>query len=437
MAKKICVKCHRQMEDLNFYTYKNGEKLEMCKPCLTMHVDNFDESTFLWILQKIDVPYIPEEWNILRDKAYAKSPQKMNGMSVLGRYLSKMKLKQFKDYTWADTEKLQEEYRRRAWEKQEEQKAIEEQARQQFDKGQISQAQYKTLTSSETQSKQEEAARDARLTKAKQEREAREREQAAKFAEEAASSQPQQDTIIYADPLQDPIGADNAFNENYFMPEDDLPDIENDLTLEDKQYLALKWGRTYRPAQWVQLEQKYVEMMNSFDIQDADSKNSLIFICKTYLKMNQAIDCGDVEGYQKLSRVYDMLRKSAKFTAAQNKDQKAEVFDSIGQLVAYCEKRGGAIPRYKIKTPRDIVDKVISDMKKYTKTLIEEDTALAQEIENYIKEAKSIMTQKKDKADAEQKGLDAPEVTDQDIIDFKDFVTKEKNEDALLDDFLE
>jgi len=34
--------------------------------------------------------------------------------------------------------------------------------------------------------------------------------------------------------------------------------------------------------------------MQSFDIQDADSKNTLIFICKTDLKMNQAIDCGDV-----------------------------------------------------------------------------------------------------------------------------------------------
>jgi hypothetical protein len=86
--------------------------------------------------------------------------------------------------------------------------------------------------------------------------------------------------------------------------------------------------------------------MNSFDIQDADSKNTLIFICKTYLKMNQAIDCGDVEGYQKLSRVYDALRKSAKFTAAQNKEEKADFIDSVGELVAYCEKNGGKIPRY-------------------------------------------------------------------------------------------
>ena len=40
------------------------------------------------------------------DKAFAKDPMKMNGMSVFGKYLSKMKLKQWKDYSWADTERL-------------------------------------------------------------------------------------------------------------------------------------------------------------------------------------------------------------------------------------------------------------------------------------------------------------------------------------------
>jgi hypothetical protein len=33
----------------------------------------------------------------------------MNGMSVIGKYLSKMRLRQFKDYTWADSERLQQE----------------------------------------------------------------------------------------------------------------------------------------------------------------------------------------------------------------------------------------------------------------------------------------------------------------------------------------
>ena len=39
----------------------------------------------------MDVPFIPTEWNVLRDKAFAKDPYKMNGMSVIGKYLAKMK----------------------------------------------------------------------------------------------------------------------------------------------------------------------------------------------------------------------------------------------------------------------------------------------------------------------------------------------------------
>ena len=373
------------MEDVNFYSYKNGEKFQLCKPCLTMHVDNFKQQTFLWILQKADVPYIPQEWNTLRDRAYAKNPKKMNGMSVVGKYLSKMKLKQWKNYSWADSQKLQEKRRLEDAQRAQADQVQADRVREQFENGEISQAQYRTLVDTAYQKKHQ-----------------------------------------YVIPFADPIGENNMFNENDFLSEDQLPDLSNQLTLEEKQQMALKWGRTYKVPEWIQLQRKYTQMMNSFDIQDADSKNTLIFICKTYLKMNQAIDCGDVEGYQKLSRVYDALRKSAKFTAAQNKQEKTDFIDSVGQLVAYCEKNGGQIPRYEIKTPYDIVDKIIDDLKKYNKNLIYEDSALARQIQDYIKQARAAAAARKDRAQAKEKGLDAPELTDQDILDFKDFVNKEK-----------
>lgn len=390
MARQICEKCKRQMEDTNFYTYKNGQKFELCKSCLTMHVDNFQPDSFLWILEKADVPYIPQEWNTLRDRAYAKNPQKMNGMSVIGKYLSKMKLKQWKNYSWADSEKLQQRKRLQDEVKLEQDQVQADRVRQQFENGEISQAQYRTLVNTEYQRSHQ-----------------------------------------YAIPFADPVGKDNMYNEKDFLSQEQMPDLGFQLTLEEKQKLAMKWGRTYKITEWIELQKKYAQMMNSFDIQDADSKNSLIFICKTYLKMNQAIDCGDVEGYQKLSRVYDQLRKSAKFTAAQNKEEKAQFIDSVGQLVAYCQKNGGQIPRYEIKTPYDIVDKIITDLKEYNKTLIYEDTALARQIEDYIKQANAAAAKKRDRAQAKAKGLDAPELTNEDILSFKEFVNKEK-EDTLL-----
>ena len=385
MARKVCEKCKRQMEDTNFYTYRDGTKHKYCKACLTMHIDNFEPSTFLYILEDMDVPWLPWEWNKIRDKAYAKNPMKMNGLSVIGKYLSAMKLKQHKDERWADTERLHKQHELKVAALAEEDQAYAEQVKKQFQNGEISEAQYRTLVSTEFQKQHE-----------------------------------------YAVPAQDAVGPDNMFNEKNFISQDELPDLSVQLTLEDKQYLAMKWGRTYKISEWIELQKKYNEMMESFDIQDADSKNTLIFICKTYLKMNQAIDCGDVEGYQKLSRVYDALRKSAKFTAAQNKEEKSQFIDSIGQLVAYCQKNGHKIPRYEIKTPYDIIDKIIQDLKDYNKTLIYEDTALARQIQDYIKEARAAAANKRDRAQAKAKGLEAPELSNQDLLDFKDFIKQEQ-----------
>ena len=84
-----CQKCHKTMTDTQFYTYKNGEKTEMCKNCLTLHVNNFEPDTFLWLLEKMDVPYVPSEWNVLRDRDYAKDSNKIGGAAVFGKYLSK------------------------------------------------------------------------------------------------------------------------------------------------------------------------------------------------------------------------------------------------------------------------------------------------------------------------------------------------------------
>ena len=48
------------------------------------------------LLVQMDVPYIPQEWNKLRDDAYRKDPSKMGGPAVLGKYLSKMNTKLYK-----------------------------------------------------------------------------------------------------------------------------------------------------------------------------------------------------------------------------------------------------------------------------------------------------------------------------------------------------
>ena len=94
-------------------------------------------------------------------------------------------------------------------------------------------------------------------------------------------------------------------------------------------------------------------MTQSYDIQGAGHEDVLKLVCKTSLKANQLLDIGDVDGAQKMVKMYDSLMKSGKFTAAQNKAENGEFLDSISEFVVLCEKEG-FIPRYYVDGPKDL-----------------------------------------------------------------------------------
>lgn len=394
--QRYCSKCRKTMADTNFYTYKDGTKCELCKSCLTLHVNNFEPETYLWLLEKFDVPYVPAEWNVLRDRAYAKDPYKMNGMSVFGKYLSKMRLKKWKNYYWADSEKLQAEADEKAklyGTPQEEVDLKLEEMRTAYEKGEISEAQWLTY-------------------------------------QEINAPEPEFELVDGTITGAPPGGKNDPYptNDNPFEKVD-VPDVGNDLSEDDKIYLALKWGRLYSAADWVWLEQKYTDFINSFDIQGASRIDNLIFICKTSLKMNQALDTGDIDTYQKLARVYDSMMKAAKFTEAQNKDNEANSFDSVGSIVAFCEKESGFIPEMEIDAPKDIVDTILQDNKDYLQTLIHNDPNLSQQIEQFLKKKEILAEQKRDKEKAKAEGKDAVEISDEDYNDFYNSIQEDIQED--------
>ena len=384
-----CEKCNKTMSGDQFYSsnnldkYPNDGKLKLCKKCLTLHVDNWDPETYLWILQELDVPYIPDEWNKLL-ATYGKDKRKTTGMTILGRYCSKMKLKQYKDYRWNDTEHLQNVANK---------KMEEAMKRQGYDRAQIDEAIEKSqmpIPSGEI-------------------------------------SMPD-----YAGP--------SYFDEHSPVQEDSL---EFDLTEEDKLYLRLKWGKTYKPEEWVALEKLYNEMMESYEISTAGHIDTLKLICKTSLKCNQLIDIGDIEGFQKMSKVYDTLMKSGKFTAAQNKAESGEYVDSISELVLMCEK-DGFIPRYYTDGPQDKVDYVIQDLQDYTRTLITEEMHLGALIEKAVQKIEEDRLKELedeiddvDEDEAFERELfrkDDSEISYEDFQDFKLFEDEQEQLNANLFD---
>lgn len=388
-----CEKCLKMMDDGQFYTHKDGSKTKLCKKCLTMHINNFEEDTFLWILELMDVPYVPEEWNVIRDRAFAKNPV-LTGMSVIGKYLSKMKLKQWKQFSWADSDKLnalsQEKLKLDKVQKEKHEQMLKEQ----LDSGAITDAEYKTMMSTEAQYAEMRAA-GAEIGMS----------QAAAALQNTAT-----------------LGSKNYVSQ-------DLLAFEEEITDEDKVYLAVKWGRLYTIDELVQLERKYSEMMQSFDIQDADTIASLILVCKTDLKMNQYLDSGDIEGYQKLAKVSESLRKTSKFTAAQNKETKDTYADCVGQLVAIAE-RDGFIPRFVTDIPQDKVDLTMKDNQSYLYKLVTQDLGFGQQIENAIKK---IEIQRQMNEDEKNLAENANVLEDEDLEEYYSEIEAQKELDGEVE----
>ncbi len=393
MGQCFCEKCKRTMSDKEFYKSNNTEKypsgyLNQCKKCLTMHVNNWDPNTYLWILQEIDVPYVQSEWDKLL-VSYGADPKKVTGTTILGRYLSKMKLTQYSDKRWKDNEVLQ-----RIAEK----KMREAMTHQGYSSAQIDEAIANSIVQVPPPTQQ--------------------------------LKEPDYAGLPYA-PTQAPAPAGDGYTSAVY---DDSSDLGIELTDEEKVYLRTKWGKTYKPDEWVQLESLYQSMMDSYDVQGAGHEDTLKLACKTSLKSNQLLDMGDIDSAKKMVSMYDQLMKSGNFTAAQNKKDKGEFIDSISELVELCEKEG-FIPRYYVDSPKDRVDETILDLQNYTKTLVTEEMNLGNLIEGAVREMIREENKEEDE-DIDDEILDfesIEEIKDEDFGDFNDFVEEETqtDEDAI------
>lgn len=379
-----CEKCKKTMRADQFYGTNNLEKyptgkLNICKKCLTMHVDNFKPDTYLWILQECDVPYVPDEWNKLLAK-YGKSP-KATGMTIIGRYLSAMRLTQYCDYRWKDSEYLQEVA---------DKKTKEAMKRQGFSASEID----KTITENRV--------------------------------------------VIPEGPIEQPEYKDREESiEDYFsIQSGGSDDFETELTEEDKIYLRIKWGKSYKAEEWVKLEDLYNKMMESYDVQGAGHEDILKMVCKTSLKSNQLLDIGDVDGAQKMVKMYDSLMKSGNFTAAQNKKENGEYVDSISEFVMICEK-DGYIERYYVEQPKDRVDETILDLKEYTQSLVTEEMNLGNLIENAVKEMMREENKEEDEDFDDEDELSLEELDGlkyEDFEEYNNFIEDEMSadEDAIM-----
>lgn len=402
---KTCIKCGKTKKETSFFKMKDGKRCDWCKDCLTMHIDNRKPDTFKWILEMFDVPYIESVWVEQTNKQYQKNPGKFGPASVIGQYIRTMNMAQYADYHYSDSDQINNRERLAAQGIQQAKDIdpnYEENLRKKYEAGEITKAAYETLS----------------------------------FGN--AGPHLNKDIPDHPYTYEDENGEETLKVDIPEFRKDIQTDYENkivdELTDADMQYLLVKWGITYTPTEWVKLENTYQKYAAEYEL-NVDREESLIQICKVHLKMDKALDVEDYQGYQKLATVYEQLRKSAKFTEAQNKEEQTRDIDSIGELVAFVEREGGAIPEYDdpIEYPQDKVDFTIKDMKNYVNRLVKEELGLGDLIESYIENLKK----KKDNSVEEimNSSFDSAQeaVTEEEAKSFQDFLMEEiENESFRL-----
>lgn len=305
MAQKrqICEKCGRNLRvesHSDYWRKRTGGWATVCKECMVNGKDPRDEKQFLPILKELDFPYVEKTWVLQFNRAYRQNPDNVDLVKFFGRYLRSLSLasssaggKGFDAteelnslpsakatepmYTFEDLERLAAE----------DAKKVEELKRKEEEK--------------EAKRKTKEEIPKRGPGRPRKERPPEEEKPAKKAKKVKEASAATMATLVPQTPP--PYMATLGIDEE---------NIANELTDEDKKYLALKWGMLYKPSEWIALEDKYQKYAAEYEM-NVDREEVLRSICKTNLKMDQALDICDFKAYKDLSMVYDQLRKSGKF----------------------------------------------------------------------------------------------------------------------------
>jgi len=435
--KRRCVVCGRLMSEDEFMTDRSRKKIDTCTTCLTANVDNTRPETFLPILERLDVPYVQDLWIDLAKRQYCKNPEKFGPRSVLGLYARTMKMAQYKEFGYADSDKANEMLKSKRISKatlvEAKERAAEAKPSTPTEYLKNAAANDLPQNSDTIPSSQRIADKNINMDRvviggvsaskidlmgeieadlaAETVLAPSQRTLTNTLATTVANRNKQQVAKVprpAADvPQPAPASVRKTASSNPFAasPRDQMArekDILVDLTKEDVKMLTLKWGDTYRPSEWVKMEETYRKYANEYEM-NVDRENTLRQICKISLKLDQAIDEGNFADAQKLQSMLDQLRKSGKFTEAQNKEDKQKYVDSIGQLVGEVERIGGIIPPYKYDdgTPPDKVDLTLRDNQAYLYNLVKNEMGLGDLIESYIQKLEAADEQAKRSAAGE------------------------------------
>lgn len=326
--KRTCVKCKKTQKETNFYKSKTASEkcpdlfLPVCKDCLENIFKSSEPQSFMSILKLMDVPWIPSEYRTVYNKNI--KPACPNKISLLGKYLMKMKLKQYREYGFMESQAAQEKYE--------------------------SEDNYDSIENYNYNLPIEDPISVNSLS---------------------TSSSFYIDTVI-----SEPSGGDILDREAAAAKVGNSEQVDNNgLTIEEVRYLTFKWGRSYHIDQMLTMERTYQEMCEDFDIRTSGQKNYLRKYCQASLRYDECLSNQDFNAAKQASAMFTSINKEAGFQPIQNKGASDNYLNAVSYLVKLAEEPG-PIPKFDIYADPDIVDISIMDIKKWQRDLVKDDDTI-------------------------------------------------------------
>ena len=157
--------------------------------------------------------------------------------------------------------------------------------------------------------------------------------------------------------------------------------------LDDERKLQLrnKWGPGYADEDMIYLENLFNGLTTTQNINGALQTDQALKICKISLEIDSRIREGS--DYDKLLTSYDKLVKIAEFTPKNVKN--INDFDSFGEVIKWCEKRGWHNKFYDEVT-RDVVDETLKNYQNFVQQLYTNESGIGDEITRRIEALKHV-----------------------------------------------
>ena len=135
-----------------------------------------------------------------------------------------------------------------------------------------------------------------------------------------------------------------------------------------------KFAASYKKA-LNYLENLYNGLLATQNVNGALQTDQALKICKISYELDNRIRGG--QDFDKILTAYDKLVKTAEFTPKNAKN--VNDFDSIGELIAWMEKRGWKNPYYD-DVPKDIVDETMQNIQAFNQRLYVNESGIGEEI---------------------------------------------------------